>query len=269
MPPGPTPAVVTIHDVVPLDHPASVPDPLRRLLYRRVLARALRRAGRVIVPSTLTRDRLVDHGVAPEQLTVVPLGIGPRFRPLDGAEREQARRDFGGGGPYVVASSGPRAHKNLLGMGAAAACLNPGVPVVLTGGRPQGAGTERLRFVGRLTDGQLARFYGGAELMVLPALVEGFGLPALEALACGVPVVCGPQTGALDVLAPGALVVDVTRPAELAGAIDALLADGDSRTQLATSGRAAAEKLTAEAMAHATLAVYREVLARRSDAATR
>ena len=110
---------------------------------------------------------------------------------------------------------------------------------------------------------------GGAEVMVLPALVEGFGLPALEALACGVPVVCGRYTGALDVLAAGAVVVDVTRPPELAAGIDALLDDDEHRRRLAAAGRREAEALTAERMASATLAVYRDVLAHRSIAAAR
>jgi glycosyltransferase involved in cell wall biosynthesis len=252
-PPIAGPTVVTIQDVVPLDYPGSVPNPVRRFAYRRLLTSSLRRATRVIVPSRLTRERLVAHGAARERVTVVPLGVGPRFHPLDDGEREQARRDFGGGRRYVVASSGRRAHKNLAGLQRAVALLRGDVGVVLVG--------EGVSSHGRLTDGELARLYGGADAMVLPALFEGFGLPALEALACGVPVVCGPRTGALEVLRPGAVEVDVSRPGDLAAGIQALVDDDSLRMRLGDAGRAVAVTLTCEAMGRATLGVYRDVLA--------
>jgi glycosyltransferase involved in cell wall biosynthesis len=252
-PPVARPVVVTIQDVVPLDYPASMPDPVRRLAYRRLLAGSLRRASRVIVPSRLTRDRLVARGAAPERVTVVPLGVGPRFRPLEDGEREQARREFGGGRRYVVASSGRRAHKNLAGLRRAVAQLPGDVSLVLVG--------EGVSAGGRRTDGELARLYGGADVMVLPALFEGFGLPVLEALACAVPVVCGRRTGALEVLRPGAVEVDVGSPGDLAAAIRGLLDDDALRRRLGQAGRAVAVTLTADAMARATLDVYREVLA--------
>ncbi len=259
------PAVVTIQDLIPLDHPASVANPALRFAYRRLVTTSLRRAARVIVPSPFTRERVVAHGADPARVSVVPLGVDPRFRPLDDNERERARRTYGGGRPYVVAATGPRPHKNRAGLEAAGALLGD-IPVVVTGVGPRAGGAGgAVNFVGRLGEDELVQLYGGADVMVLPALCEGFGLPALEALACGVPVVCGPGTGALAYLRSGAVEVDVRRPAEMAGAVRALLDDDRGRAELAAAGRKVASTLTIDAMARATLAVYREVLAPASE----
>jgi glycosyltransferase involved in cell wall biosynthesis len=235
---------------VPLDHPASLPNPLGRLVYRRVLERSLVRATRVIVPSPATKERLVQLGADPERIDVVPLGVGPGFRPSTAVEREEARRRFAGGRRYVVASTGARAHKNLAGLARAAALLPEDVLVVATGRLE----APRVRFVGELGGADLALLYGGAEAMVLPAFVEGFGLPAVEALACGVPVVCGPRTGALPFLGAGAVVADVGDPADLASAVRTVL---DGRRPAA-----GVSELTAGAMAAATVAVYDRAVSR-------
>lgn len=259
VPPGRVPAIVTVQDLIPLDVPGAVPSPLRRLRYRQLLASALRRVRRVIVPSAATRDRLEAHGVDARRIVVVPLGAGPDFRPLTPQERTAARNAFADGRRYVVASTGTRAHKNLAGLVAATAALGPDVVVAATGTPPRPP-PPGLRYVGRLDDEALARFYGGAEVMVLAALVEGFGLPALEALACRVPVVCGPATGAVAYLGSGMMEVDVRRPDELAEAVGALLHDDGLRARLGAAGLQAAAPLTVDAMARATLAVYLDVL---------
>jgi glycosyltransferase involved in cell wall biosynthesis len=241
-PPAHVPVVVTIHDLIPLDHPASMPDPLARAVYRRVLRSSLARAARVIVPSPATAERLAALAVDGDRVDVVPLGVGPEFRPSSPVERDAARRRFAAGRRYVVASTGPKAHKNRAGLDRAAALLPPDVVVASTGGA--------------LDDADLPAFYGGADAMVLPAFVEGYGLPAVEALACGVPVVCGARTGALAFIGPGVLEVDVADPHELAAGIRTLLEDDPLRSQLATAGRTAVSPLTVDAMAAATIAVY-------------
>lgn len=259
LPPVRVPTVVTVQDLIPLDVPGSLPGPLRRLEYRRLLASALRRARRVIVPSPLTADRLDAHGVDGRRIVVVPLAAGPGFRPLTAQERGDARIAFADGRRYVVASTGPRPHKNLPGLTQVAQDLGPDVVVAVTGRAPSTM-PPGLRFVGRLDEAALARFYGGAEVMVLPAEFEGFGLPALEALACGVPVVCGPATGAAAYLASGMVEVEVRRPREMVAAVRDLLDDSGLRARLGAAGQRAAAPLTVEAMARATLGVYLDVL---------
>jgi glycosyltransferase involved in cell wall biosynthesis len=254
------PGVVTVQDLVPLDFPGSMRTPLSGRAYRRVLAASLRRASKIMAPSPATAERLVAHGVDPSRVAVVPMGVGPTFRRLDDDGRGQARRRFGGGRRYVVASSGPRPHKNLAGLARAVEVLGGGVAVVVTGSPPRHAVPPGISFLGRVADADLPRLYGGAEAMVLPAFVEGFGLPALEALACCVPVVCGAGTGAAAYLGDGMLLVDVGRTDELAAGIRALLDDDALRARLGAAGRSQAAALTVEAMARATVAVYLDVL---------
>jgi glycosyltransferase involved in cell wall biosynthesis len=241
------PGVVTIQDLIPLEHPASMPSPARRAVYRRILDSSLRRAVRVIVPSEATAASLRARGVDPALLAVVPLCADPVFRPSSEEERMAARKRFAEGRPYVAAVTGAKAHKNPDGLAAAAALLCGRIDVVAIGGS--------------LTDAELRGFYGGAEILVLPSHVEGFGLPALEALACGVPVVCGAGVGALPYLRDGIMEVDVRSPEEIAGAVARVVEDKALRTRLAEGGTAAASRLSRERMARETVAVYRSVLA--------
>ncbi|HEX2192801.1 MAG TPA: glycosyltransferase family 1 protein [Acidimicrobiales bacterium] len=255
------PAVVTIHDVLPLEFPASMPGRARRRVYRRTLDTALARAWRVIVPSEATARAVVRHGADADRVRVVPLGTGPQFRPAPVARRQEARGRFAGGRRYVVAMIGSRAHKNLAGAVAAADRLGADgdLDVLAPGGRPGGR-AGAIRFLGRLADPALVELFAGAEATLVPSHVEGFGLPVLESLACGTPVVCGEAVGALSWLRPGVLVVDPADSRETADALRGLAFDGALRDALSEAGRAAAAPLSAEAMATATFAVYREVL---------
>lgn len=255
------PSVVTIHDLVPLQYPASMPGRGRRLVYRHVLASALRRAERVIVPSPSTAAALGRLGAPRSRIAVVPLTAGPAFQPVGASEREAARARFAGGSPYVAAAAGTKAHKNPAGLAAAAALIvsEHGVPVVAAG---EGASDANVRFVGHLPIDAVQDFYAGAEALIVPSHLEGFGLPALESLACGVPVVCGAGLGALPYVRSGVLEVDVRQPAEIVAAVVRLLDDATLRARLADAGQAAAAELSRERMARATLDVYRSVLRR-------
>jgi glycosyltransferase involved in cell wall biosynthesis len=264
------PAVVTIHDVIPLEFPASMPSRARREVYRRTLDSVLARARRVLVPSEATARALERHGADPARLRVVALGTGAQFRPATGTDRDDARRRFASGRPYVVAMTGPRPHKNLTGVVAAARRLSaPPELAVVAPGPPSPLHAGPVRFVGRLDDAELSLLYGGAEATLVASHVEGFGLPVLESLACGTPVVCGPGVGSLPWLDAGVLVVDVGRPAEIAEALARLASDAVLRKALGGAGRAAAAVLTREAMAASTFAVYREVLTEATSAARR
>lgn len=255
------PSVVTVLDVIPLEHTASMPGRLRRAVYRRMVEASLRRATLCIAPSEATEAALVALGADPAKLRIVPLAVDRVFRPSSEHERGQARRRFTGGRRYVAASVTRRAHKNAPVLEAAARTLRArtGVPVISSGTPlPELAS---LRFTGWLSDDELRCFYGGAEAVCVPSLSEGFGLPAAEALACGVPVVCGQGVGALPYLRPGVLVADVGDPQSVAGRLAQLVEDEDFRARLGEAGRAAVLTLSVEALAAATAGVYREAVA--------
>lgn len=255
------PCVVTVHDLIPLEHPASLPGRLRRVAYARLVDVSLRRATRIIVPSLATERAVLRRGADRAKLRVIPHAVDPLFRPSSEGERDHARRRFAGGRRYIAASVTARAHKNAVLLAAAATTVGSrtGVPVVSSG--PPLPELASLRCTGWLSDGALRSFYGGAEAVVVPSLVEGFGFPAAEALACGVPVVCGRGVGALPYLLPGALVVDVEDPHSVADGLQRLVEDESRRVALGEAGRAAAAALSVEVLAAATADVYREAVA--------
>jgi len=260
-PPVPVPLVVAVHDVIPIEHPASMPSPLRRAEFRRVVATTLRRADAVIVPSERTAAAIRNVvGVPGCRLAVVPYAVDPVFRPATDAERATARRRFAGGRRYVAAVTTARAHKNLDGVLALGRALagRGDVEVVVRG--PSVTASAPALVVGPLRDEDLRMLYAGADVALVCSHVEGYGLPAVEAAACGTPVVCGPGIGALSVLAGAATVADVGDPASVAGAIACLLDDQRAAAASRAAGLAAAARLTPAVMAAATVEVYREVL---------
>jgi glycosyltransferase involved in cell wall biosynthesis len=246
------PAIVTVHDVIPLSHPASMPSSWKRRVFRSLLETTIEEADAIVCPSALTRDELLARGTDRSRVHVIPNGIGNGFSPLSEAEREEARRRFAAGRPYVATLSNDRPHKN-------AAVLYP-VGRVLE--------AESFRLIGlgahsgatfiheRLDDRSLRSFLGGAEVFLLPSLVEGFGYPVVESLACGTPTVCGPRVGAVGHLDGGIQVVDVANAREVADALLALLRDDAARDSLTREGLKAAAWLTAARMAEATAALY-------------
>jgi glycosyltransferase involved in cell wall biosynthesis len=127
--------------------------------------------------------------------------------------------------------------------------------------------TDRVVFTGYVPPGDLPALYAGAACFVFPSVYEGFGLPVLEAMAAGAPVVAS-RVGAIpEVAGDAALLVDASRPAALAEAIEAVLSDGALRAGLVERGRIRARAFSWEATARRTLAVYEEVHGRARGAA--
>jgi glycosyltransferase involved in cell wall biosynthesis len=224
-------AVVVIHDAAPLRHPGWY-SPAYAAFQRRVLPLIARRARRVITVSEFSRGELRELlGVDAD---VVYGGVDARFRP----DAEPA--DLGR--PYVLCVASHTARKNLAALVPAARALAAeGVDVVVAGGhRPQFAaerGLDALRLLGHVDDARLPGLYAGAQAFVLPSLYEGFGLPVLEAMASGTPVLAA-RTGALPETCGGA--ARLVEPGEWETALTGVLADGQERRRLRAAGLARA-----------------------------
>ncbi len=223
------PSVLTVHDLIPLDFPASMPSRPARLIYRVLTWLAVRLSDVIVVPSAATaaavRRRFA--GVEPK---VIPGGVGPGFRPLPAGAIEEFRRARGLPAVFCHYHGSNKPHKNLAGLVAAFGLVaDRSVSLVLSGqfdprfgGLPAGG---RVRYLGPVSEAELVGLLNAARIFVYPTLAEGFGLPVLEAMACGRPVVTSAGTATAEVAGDGAVLVDPRDPAAIARAIDRLLAD--------------------------------------------
>jgi glycosyltransferase involved in cell wall biosynthesis len=220
--------VLVLHDAAVLRHPGWYSRGYAAW-QRRLLPLLTARARRIVTVSAFARAEIAEllH-VDPARIEVIPGGVDERFGP--DADSVTARAAYALPRPYVLTVASHTARKNLGALVPAARALAArGVDVAVAGGRrPQFAaeqGLEGLRLLGHVDDALLPGLYAGAEAFVLPSLYEGFGLPVIEAMASGTPVVAT-TAGALPETAGGAaLLVD---PADdLTGAIEAALEDRD------------------------------------------
>src|SRR4051812_1906738 len=249
-------AVVVIHDAAALRHPGWY-SRLYAEWQRRVLPVIARRARRVITVSEFSRAELRELlGV---DAAVVPGGVDARFTP--DADPEPARRALALRRPYVLCVASHTARKNLAALVPAARALEAEV-VVAGGHRPQFAaegGLGALRLLGHVDDALLPGLYAGAEALVLPSRYEGFGLPVLEAMAAGTPVVAA-AAGALPETCGGAARIVEAEPEALRAALASLLPDPAERARLCAAGLARAAEFTWERTAREVDAVVSGVV---------
>jgi glycosyltransferase involved in cell wall biosynthesis len=238
--------VVVIHDAAALRHPEWY-SPAYAAWQRRVLPVLARRALHVVTVSEFSRAELADllH-LDPERFSVVAGGVDPVFIPE--ADAAGARRALGLTRPYVLCVASQTARKNLRALVPAARQLAAdGVEVVVAGGhRPQFAreqGLDALRHLGAVRDALLPGLYAGAEAFALPSLYEGFGLPVLEAMACGTPVVAADAT-ALPGTAGGAARLAPPEGEAFAAAIRDVVGSAAERARLRAAGLARAAPFT-------------------------
>jgi glycosyltransferase involved in cell wall biosynthesis len=243
VPPGcPCPAVLTIQDLS-FERDATVLRPWERIVFRTLVPRSARRAARVIAISERTKADVRElYGV---DAVVTPLGVDAAFAP--GAEPDSYL--------LVVGTVEPR--KNPLA--AAAAARELGRPLVVVGPVRDEALARELRVRGAELRGyvpkeELARLYRGAACLVFPSRYEGFGLPLVEAMASGTPVVAAPDAALREVAGDAAVFAE---PGALADGVRRALAE---RERLVAAGLERARRFTWEETARRTVAVYREVL---------
>lgn len=240
----PCPAVVTVHDLS-FERDPSLMGRKDRLVFRAAVPRAARRAAWVLTVSERTKRDLVElYGVSPERVVVTPNGVDPAFRP-NGA----------GGEGFVLFVGAIQRRKDPLA--ALAAAEEVGLPLVVVGPEKDEVLARELerrgaRLRGYVPKEELARLYREASCLVLPTRYEGFGLPALEAMASGTPVVATPDPAVEEVAGDAAIYAE---PRELAAAVRTALAERD---RFAAAGLERARQFSWEETARRTAQVYRE-----------
>lgn len=261
------PLVVTVHDLAFLRAPEHF---TRRgaAFFRRALRRTRDRADRVVVPSESTADDCVQAGIGRDRIRVIPHGV--TVREVTDADQEDFRRRHGLNSPFVLWCGTREPRKNLAGLLAAfreVAGRVPDLHLALVG--PQGWGDAspdlgppdvagRVHSLGRLDDNDLACAYRAARVFCFPSSWEGFGLPVLEAMAYGTPVVTSSGTSMAEVVGSAGLLVPYDSPTDIASGI--LRAAGEDHDLLASAALTRAKDYSWRASAVAHRDVYTEAV---------
>ena len=276
-PRSPCPVVATVHDLS-FEH---IPETfkLRSRVQLRLTVRATaRRAAHVIAPSEYTRrDLLETYGLDPGRVTAVPLAVSPRFRPVgEAAELDRVRRRYGIAGEYVLAVGSIQPRKNLARLVRAYSALRRGrgrsnLPQLVLAGKKAWLYGETLRAVeeeglagsvvltGYVSEGDLPALYSGALCFAYPSFYEGFGLPPLEAMSCGAPVLTGNLTSLPEVVGDAGLTVDPFDTEAMTRALARLIEDDALRAELRERGLKRARRFDWRDTARMTLQIYRRV----------
>ncbi|MBK9711814.1 MAG: glycosyltransferase family 4 protein [Kouleothrix sp.] len=277
--------VVTIHDMGYLHFPEAH-TPAQRLYLRLSTAWSARAATRLIAISGATRDDLVRYaGARPEKIAVIHHGVSPRFRPVeDTAAIEEAMRRYGIAGAYLLYVGTVQPRKNLARLIEAFAQTlqiverrlqidDPhlqsticNLQLVIAGKRgwlteaierraAELGVADRVVFAGYVADDDLPALLSGALAFVFPSLYEGFGMPVLEAMACGAPVLAANTSSLPEVAGGAALLVDPADTGAIADGLARLSADAGLRADLRARGRERAAAFTWDRCAEQTLRV--------------
>jgi glycosyltransferase involved in cell wall biosynthesis len=237
----PSPFIFTIHDLSHI-YCAENSSPMIRLYYATVAKRACHRAAAVLTVSEFTRSQILAwSGVSPEKVINVSCGVDPAYRP----EGNQYAFPFS----YALCVSNRKPHKNEFRLVTAFARSRvPDLHLVFTGEPSPGIMecveeqhvSNRVHFTGIVPEAELPSLYRGATALVFPSLYEGFGLPILESMACGTPVITSNVTALPEVAGDAALLVDPASVEQIADAIEQIVSDTSLRSCLRQKGLARA-----------------------------
>jgi glycosyltransferase involved in cell wall biosynthesis len=269
------PSLLTVYDLIPLLFPQTV-SRRARLFFRWTTALALRAAVRVVAISEATRrDLLAAYRSLLEKVVVTPLAADPAFHPRSPAEVESLRRRYALPERYVLYVGSGKPHKNLTQLVGAWSRIRrsppaTGTSLVIAGPsdpryleprqRADTLGLDDVVWLGPVPEPDLPALYTGATVFVFPSLYEGFGLPVLEAMACGTPVACSNTSSLPEVTGDAALTFEPTDAASIADALAHLLGDADLRAELRGQGLRRAAGFSWERTARQTLAQYRQAV---------
>jgi glycosyltransferase involved in cell wall biosynthesis len=264
------PAVVTAYDLIPLIIPEGFSLP-QRTAYAVTHQLAFRAARKIITLCESAREGFLEQFRLPaDKIIVVPPGLGPEFTPQPEERVAAFRQEWNLPHNYLLTVGINKPHKNLPRLIQACAMLPASTPPLVLAG-PQDARYPEARvaaaalggrviFAGRVPEAQLPLLYAGATLFIQPSLIEGYGLPVVEAMACGTLVACADAPGLTEAAGSAALLFNPRDTQAIAHALSMALADSALRADLRARGLRRARELTWTRTAQLTLKVYEEAL---------
>lgn len=270
-----TPVLATVMDSIPLTHPEWLGSPSARLKAR-LWRRLTRRAEHIVTISEHSRVEIATHFDLPnERITAIPLGVPSRFfAAVDLSERNHVLAQYGLPSQFVIAVGTLQPRKNIDRLIDAHQGLSANIrremPLVVIGRAGWACETTiaRLRhlssrreavWLSHVPDTSLRALMQSATMMVFPSLSEGFGLPALEAFASGLPLIASNRTAIPEVTGEAALLVDTTEVEAIRAAMNKLIEDASLREKLAKAGLERAKQFTWEATARETAELYKRL----------
>ena len=274
---APCPVVVTIHDIIHLVRPGHL-SAGQRAYARFMIHHAVRQARRIITVSEFSRQDLIEHtGARESQVVVVPNALPLDIRPVHSKKQLlNVCEHYGIKPPFILNVGNPNMlHKNLATLVKAWRILReteyPDLTLVIAGGMPKaplrkhyeslaGAHSAALQYCGFVERGHLPALYSAASVFAWPSLYEGFGLPPLEAMACGTPVVSSNASAMPEVLGKGALLVDPLDAEAMADGLRQAVSDAGLRRRLVAAGKRQVKGFSWEDHARSTLAVYNDAV---------
>jgi glycosyltransferase involved in cell wall biosynthesis len=273
-PVAPCPVVATIHDIS-FEHLPETFKRRSRAQMRLTIRRTARDSAHIIAPSEFTRRDIIEtYRIAPEKITTIPLAAASHFRPVTNEdELTQVQRRYGIESSYILAVGSIQPRKNLARLIEAYALLHQTtravrLPKLVVVGKRAWLYAETLRavekskvreqiiFTGYAPESDLPALYSGARCFVYPSYFEGFGLPPLEAMQCGAPVIVGNRTSLPEVVGDAGLQIDPFDVDALASALERLIEDESLRANLRERGLERARQFSWRETARRTLAVY-------------
>lgn len=268
-----TRTLLTVHDLSFVRVPEAASPRLKDYLDR-VVPRSVGRADHILADSQATKDDLIAlYNTPTEKVTVLLSGVDPRFKPVEQPDYVRTKYKMGDA-PYILSVGTVQPRKNYGRLIEALAVLRAqsyDLSLVVAGGRgwledpiyetirATGMG-DYVHFIGFADDADLPALYSAATCFAFPSLYEGFGLPVLEAMGCGTPVVTSTVSSLPEVAGDAALTVDPTRVDAIADAISRLVADTTLRAELIHKGHARAQNFTWEKSAQHLLQIYAQLL---------
>ncbi len=273
----PCATVVTIHDVIYLACKEDLPSRVGRTYYGMMMAASVRLADRVITDSEYSRQDILRFlNAKPSKIDVIYPAVEPGFAPVaDPLRLAEVRRRYGIGDDYIIYTGIYKLRKNHAGLlRAFRNAVDRGCRAQLVVAGPMNEGEAPLRqlaaelgisgqvkFTGFVADSDLPALYSGAKVYACPSLYEGFGFTLLEAMQCGVPVVCSHETSVPEVAGTGALYADARDPSAFGEALYRMLTDASLREHYIGQGKANLLRFDWEKTAAQTLAVYENAVA--------
>ena len=272
----PCPTLATIHDLIPCVYPQSLSTPGLRWLFALLTRLTEWRTTCILVDAESTRHDLMRIMHAdPERIVAIPLATDRAFRPYPKADIAGTRQRLGLQTPYVLYLGSNKPHKNLVQLVCAWAKMpasirtqatlviagqeDPRFPETRETVQRLGLGSE-IRCLGAVSSKDVPLLYAGAHCLAFPSLYEGFGLPVLEAMACGTPVACSNRSSLPEIVGDSALTFDPEDSDTIRDALVRLLTDPDLHRRLSRAGLQRAKDYTWQRTASETLGVYRQAV---------